>query len=126
MAKSLEIVRDGELLRFQANRQKARLDFSVVVVDLLAYVEIIAPDGSIETIDDVWECKGNLNALWPLIGQRMTKIVMDEDSFRLTVENGTLIRCKNRKAYDFVGIGLKDEKRETSYPSVLSYLSDDQ
>ncbi len=122
MSKSREIIRNEKLLWFWAARQKVKLNFGEVSVVFLAYVEIIAPDGRIDTIDDVWECQGNLNALWPLIGQRMTKIVMDEDSFRLTFENGALIRCKNRKAYDFVGVGATDEKWETGYPSELLYL----
>jgi hypothetical protein len=124
MSKSLEISRNGKLLRIEACRQDVRLEFAEVVVCLLAYVEIIAPDGQIDAIPHVWECQGNLNALWPLIGRRMTKIVMDENSFRLTFEDGTLIRCKNRKAYDFVGVGVKDEKWETSYPTVLRSLRD--
>ncbi len=125
MSKSLDIVRNEKLHFIEASRQAVWLDFSPVVVKLLAYVEIIAPDGGVVTIDDVWECKGNLNALWPLIGRRMTKIVMDEDSFRLTFEDGTLIRCKNRKAFDFAGVGEKDEGFETPYPSILDYLRDE-
>ena len=125
MPKSVEIIRNAELLWIEAGRQDVRLEFGEVVVSLLAYVEIVTPDGLIDTIPHVWECQCNLNALWPLIGQHMTKIVMDEDSFRLTFEDGTLIRCKNRKAYDFVGIGERDKKRETSYPTVLQYLPDE-
>ena len=85
MAKSVEFVRNGKLLYLEANRQAVRLDFGEVVVKMLAYVEIVAPDGHTDAIPDVWEFEGDLNALWPLIGQRMTKIVMDEDSFRLTL-----------------------------------------
>jgi len=124
MARSIEIVRDGKLLQVEANRQEVRLEFGDVVVGLLAYVEIVPPNGRSDRIDDAWECKGNLNALWPLIGQRMMKIVMDEDSFRLTFEDGTLIRCKNRKAHDFVMIGVRDEKWEPSYPTILHYVPD--
>jgi hypothetical protein len=125
MSKSMEIVRSKELLRVCAQRQRVRLDFGEVAVDFLAYVEIIAAGGKIDTIPDVWECQGNLNALWPLIGRRMMKIVMDEDSFRLTFEDGTLIRCKNRKDYDFVKIWRPDPKWETAYPTVLHYLRDE-
>lgn len=125
MSKSMEIVRNTELLRIYAQRQRVRLDFGEVAVDLLAYVEIISPDGKIDAIPDVWECQGNLNALWPLIGRRMTKIVMDDDSFRLTFEDGTLIRCKNRKDYDFVKVWGPDPKLETEYPTVLHYLSEE-
>jgi hypothetical protein len=125
MAKSIEIVRNEKLLYVEANRQAVWLNFGAVVVDMLAYVEIIAPDGHTDAIPRVWDFQGNLNALWPLIGRRMAKIVMDEDSFRLSFEDGTLIRCKNRKAYDFVGVGVKDEKWEASYPTVLHYLHDE-
>ena len=125
MSKSMEIVRNGKLLQVEANRQEVRLEFGDIVVCMWAYVEILAPDGEANAIEDVWEFQGNLNALWPLIGLRMTKIVMDEDSFRLRFEDGTLIRCKNRKAYDFVGVGVKDEKWEASYPTVLHYLRDE-
>jgi hypothetical protein len=121
MSKSVEVVRSGKLLQVEASRQEVRLDFGKVVVGLLAYVEIIAPDGGSNTIEDVWECKGNLNALWLLIGRHMTKIVMDEDSFRLTFEDGTLIRCKNRKDFDFVKVW--EPEYETGYPTVIHYLS---
>jgi hypothetical protein len=125
MAKSVEFVRNEKLLYLEVNRQAVWLNFGAVVVKMLAYVEIVAPNGRTDTIPDVWEFEGDLNALWPLIGQRMARIVMDEDSFRLTFEDGTLIRCKNRMAYDFVGVGEKDLKRETSYPTVLDYLRDE-
>lgn len=124
MAKSAEIRHNKELLHVEALRQHVRLDFGELAVDLLAHIEIIAPDGRVDGIDNVWEFQGNLNALWPLIGQRMTNIVMDEDSFRLTFENGTLIRAKNRKAYDFVVVWEPESR--TGYPTVLLYLSKEQ
>lgn len=122
MTKSIEIVYDKELVRLTANRQQVRLDFGEVAVDLIAYVEIIWPTGRIDAIPDVWECKGDLNALWRLVGRRMTKIVMDEDSFRLAFDDGTLIRCQYRKDFDFVTVW--EPGYRTEYPTVLHYLSD--
>jgi hypothetical protein len=123
MPKSIEIVHAKGLLRIKAQRQRVKLDFGEVAVDLLAYIEIVSADGRIDTIDDVWKCEGNLNALWPLVGQRMVKIVMDGDSFRLTFEDGTLIRGRNRKAFDFVKVW--EPGRETGYPTAVLYLSEE-
>jgi hypothetical protein len=126
MAKSLEIVRHEKLRFFETCRQGVWLDLDPVIVRLQAYVEIMRPGGAASAIEETYECRGDLNALWPLIGLRMTKIVMDEDSFRLSFEDGTLVRCANRKDYDYVGVGEKDLKAETDYPSILKYLVDER
>ena len=44
---------------------------------------------------------------------------MDEDSFRLTFEDGAMIRCKNMKSYDFVKVWGPDPRCETGYPTAL-------
>lgn len=124
MTKSLEIVRNDMLLWIRACRQEVRLDFDQIGVDFVAYAEIKRPGRAMSAIEETYECRGDLNALWPLVGLRMTRIVMDVDLFRLIFEDGTLIRCANRKDYDFVSVGDKVTGTETGYPTILHYLAD--
>jgi hypothetical protein len=53
----------------------------------------------------------------------MTSFVMDEDSFRLSFEDGAMIRCKYKKAYDFVTVWGPDPGCEAGYPSALHYIN---
>jgi len=116
-----------ELKTFNGEFDQIRLDFGAVAVDLYGNAEIIETDGSIVKIDDAVKRQGHLSAIWQLLGRTMTGIIMDEDSFRLTFEDGALIRCKNRKEkkYDFVKVWGPDPYCETEYPSALVYPEPD-
>ncbi|MGH6857403.1 MAG: hypothetical protein ACRECP_07140 [Methylocella sp.] len=112
-----------ELTRFTVDTVRILLDFGVVKADISKNVEILETDGAIDRIDSVWEHQGHLQAIWRLLGRSMTGFVMDEDSFRLTFEDGAMIRCKYEKSYDFVTVSGPDPTCEAGYPSALHYIN---
>ncbi|MGH6822560.1 MAG: hypothetical protein ACRECP_03595 [Methylocella sp.] len=112
-----------ELTCFSVDIGQVRLDFGAVAVDIFGNAEIIEPDGAIDRIDKIWEYQGHLQAIWRLLGRSMTGFVMDEDSFRLTFEDGAMIRCKYKKAYDFVKVWGPNPFCETGYPTALHYMN---
>jgi hypothetical protein len=118
---SENIARDyrHELTQFRVETYRILLYFNDVKVDFSSNTEIIESDGSIQRIDSVWEHQGHLQAVWRLLGRSMSGFAMDDDSFRLTFEDGAMIRCKNKKAYDFVKVWESDLGYETGYPSAL-------
>jgi hypothetical protein len=111
------------LTRFSVDTGRILLDFNAVKVAICGDAEIIETNGAIDKIDDVWEHQGHLQAIWRLLGRNMTSFVMDEDSFRLSFEDGAMIRCKYKKAYDFVTVWGPDPSCEAGYPSALHYIN---
>jgi hypothetical protein len=108
-----------ELTWFEVETGQVRFNFGAVGVDIYGDAEIVERDGVSSRIDSVWEHQGHLQAVWRLLGRSMSGFAMDDDSFRLTFEDGAMIRCKNKKAYDFVKVWESDLGYETGYPSVL-------
>ncbi|MGH6837661.1 MAG: hypothetical protein ACREDT_02435 [Methylocella sp.] len=108
-----------ELTRFTVDTVRILLDFGAVKVDFSNNAEIIEPTSMIDRIDNVWEHQGHLQAIWRLLGRNMTGFVMDDDSFRLAFKDGAMIRCTNKKSYDFVTVWGPDPRCETGYPTAL-------
>lgn len=121
MSDSVEIIHNEVLTSFDLDPSRILLDFGAIGVDLIAHIEIIAPNGQIDKIESAFDREGDLGILWRLVGQKMMKVVMDVVSFRLTFEDGTLIQAKHRKSYDFVTVYWSDGA-ETGYPTVLHDL----
>jgi len=112
-----------ELTQFSEDTGRILLDFGSVKVAISSNAEIMETDGSIKRIDSIWEHPGHLQAIWQLLGRSMTGFVMDDDSFRLTFEDGAMIRAKNKKSYDFVTVWGPDPSCEAGYPSALHYIN---
>jgi hypothetical protein len=108
-----------ELAWFEVETGRIRFDFGAVGVDIYGDTEIVERNGVISRIDSVWEHQGDLQAVCRLLGRSMTGFDMDEDSFRLNVEDGAMIRAKNKKAYDFVKVWESDLGYETGYPTAV-------
>lgn len=119
MSEMIEIPHSYELISFEVHRTEIKLKFGDVVVDMHDQIEIISPDGTVDMIDEVWTHKGDLNALWPLIGRRMDKVVMDEESFRIIFEDGTIIRRKFELRNEVVNVWGPGPNEFTRYPDDL-------
>ena len=119
MSDTIEIPHSHEFISFEVHLQVIKFRFGTVAVDMHSLIEVVSPEGTVGMIDDVWYRQGDLNALWPLIGRRMEKIAMDEESFRIIFEDGTIIRRRfepHNEVVNFWGPGLDEF---TSYPNVL-------
>jgi hypothetical protein len=120
MLDPVEFIYNEPLLFIQLGSHTVLLEFGEIAVDLNSNIEIVGPDGSVESISDAFTQDGQLETLWRLIGQKMLNIVMDGNSFRLTFEDGTLILGRYMKSFDFVKVwGPKG--CETGYPSVVHF-----
>ena len=121
MYETIEIPHSHELVSFEVELQDIRLNFGTITVEIASALEISEPGGKdfAEAVESVWYRKGNLNALWPLIGKRMEKIVMDEDYFRIAFEDGTIIRRKFEPRPEVVNFWGPGPDNFTSYPNVL-------
>jgi hypothetical protein len=118
MSDKIEFEHHHELVAFEVRLQHILLQFGPVAVGM-SQIEIISPDGSVELIESVWHRSGNLNALWPLIGKRMERWIMDDDSFRLIFEDGTVLRRKYELANSLVEVWGPDRDNFTPYPQAL-------
>jgi hypothetical protein len=116
---NIEIQHSYDLISFEVHLQEIQLRFGAVTIAFSDAVEIIHPDGRSDRIDDVWERKGNLQAIWDLIGSRMRKITMDEESFRLIFSDGTTLKRKYERANELIKVWGPEPNYFTSYPDCL-------
>jgi hypothetical protein len=92
---------DFELVSIQLNIAEIRLEFGALpkslAVDFNISFEVTGPhtNDSVETIVP-WDRLGDLRTIWPLIGVRMDKLIMDGESCRLIFSNGTILRSKRK------------------------------
>jgi hypothetical protein len=117
MQHKIEIDHDYELISFHVYLQEIKLRFRTMAVDMIDKIEIIRPDSQTDVIESVWDRKGNLSALWPLIGKHMKKLIMDHESCRILFEDGTIVRRKYEPGIELVNVWGPGKDEFTSYPN---------
>jgi hypothetical protein len=112
---------DHELMSFEVRHELIQFRFGSLFADFSSAIEIIqpGPEPRIDVIESVWDSKGDLNTLWPLIGKRMTKLIMDSDSCRILFEDGTIVRRKYELATELVVVWGPGGDEITPYPSSI-------
>jgi len=116
----IEFEHHHELLSFDVRLQNIQFVFGgSLYVEMHNDIEIISSGASVGIIEDVWERKGDLNILWPLIGKTLERLVMDKDSFRLIFEDGTMIRKKYEARIEVVTFLGPGPNEFTRYPQDL-------
>ncbi len=120
MSGKIELIHHHELISFGVALQDIQLKFGPLVIEMHSEIEIVSPNGSCVLIKDVWNREGDLNALWPLIGKQLERLIADEDSFRLIFDDGTMIRRKYELANELVNFWGPEPDAFTSYPNHLT------
>jgi hypothetical protein len=70
-------------------------------------------------IEDVWDRKGDLNVLWPLLGKHMTKLIMDDESCCILFDDGTIVRRKFEPNQYLAEIWGPGDNEYSDYPANL-------
>lgn len=130
MPDRIEVDHDYELISFEVHLQTIKFRFGPLAIELFDHIEMISSgqDHPVVVLESVWDRKGDLNAFWPLIGKRMTKLIMDMESCRILFADGTILRRKYERA-PLADIWGPEPDNFSSYPENImdrTAMTDDE
>jgi hypothetical protein len=118
MLRKIEVDHDHEFISFEVWGHEIKLRFGSLAIALFDAIEVIS-NGQIKVIEDVWNRKGDLNALWPLLGKHMTKLIMDEESCRILFDDGSIVRRKYEPNQHLAEVWGPGGDEFSDYPAIL-------